>query len=170
MGEARPRGCYHATLRKAVRAVVGEREFDKVMYGTGRSKQKLKLSEEDVIEIVTRLEARATTLDEERERLHCALPTLHKNLRVILGQERYLELRQSLPRRRPSPAAPKIDLAPKVDPTPALPEEPKCGHRFMGGTDGNGHAFLWCVACGYEEAIIAQRLASVASSDADEDE
>jgi hypothetical protein len=40
----------------------------------------------------------------------------------------------------------------------------------MGGTDGNGHAFLWCVACGYEEAIIAQRLASVASSDADEDE
>jgi hypothetical protein len=121
-----------------------------------------------VHEVVAKLTGGRATISAEALRLGVVEQTLLKALRITLGDKRYREFRASVTRwgskrlvkngarhrlhhgrrtKRTTPSA-----KPKEEPTAAQP----CGHRFKAGTDGDGRALLWCVVCGYMEAVISR--------------
>lgn len=179
-GEARRLDCYHATLRKAIREVIGVKEYDKLM-GKADSIRRLKVSPTDVHSVVARLKASEATISDEAVRLGVAEPTLVKALKATLGPEGYREFRESITRwgskgssvgnsnrharghgykeRPPAPTPPPLELV----------RQPRTcqrdGHRLKGGTDGEGHALLWCTCCPYREPVVTRRLAPPAGAE-----
>ena len=167
MGEARRLGCHHATLRKALRALLGERAFGAVMSGSRRRRASYvrKVSPTEARRVVAQLRAGALMADEAM-RLGCSVQSLVKALRLAMGEARYQRFRRSLPRQQrylPSTGSSPLarQHAPRtrrVGDEAARHQQRVCAHsRLLGCTDGNGYARVRCADCSYQEWVIARR-------------
>lgn len=163
LGEARRLGVYHATIRNRMRSVLGEEAYASLMRPKNKRRipQQFALRTEEVAAIVHRLRVGESAMADEARRLGLAYESFQRTLRLKLGKERYSELRAGLARwQRKRPVRVPKEAQSSPPPPASTARSQGCFHgRLLAGTDGAGHAVLFCKDCPYTE-VIERRLAT----------
>jgi lambda repressor-like predicted transcriptional regulator len=131
-GEARRLGCYHATLRKHLRALLGEDGFAALPL----QRKKHYTSEQAFADAIARVKAGGGIVAEAR-RIGVSDETLKKRIRA----------------HAPELLIPKV-IHPGVNELPETCDRDQ--QKLKAGTDGNGATILWCPACGHTERVKRQ--------------
>jgi hypothetical protein len=133
--EAQRLKCYHATLRKQLRRLLGEEGYNALPIVRGAASE---TTEEDLRTAIEHLND-GSILESEARRLSVRAATLQYRIRRLV----------------PDFVVPKRGQKALAELSPG--SCPHDGASLSSGTDGNGHVFMWCPRCSYDERVAQRR-------------